>query len=609
MEKVLKIDETGIAGKKYLVLTAVLFVFGLFFLYANLDRQRNAFIQDSLNKEAEKLIGFVESDMRARIPALRRLVKRWQFSKGTQKENFIEDVTAYLKDLPGFQAMQIVDKEFNVSLVVSLEEDLDKNGINIVDENKDTETVKRAVKGKKPVMSPVILLDGLGLGFRVYFPIFIDEDFDGLLIVVFVFNDWLEYIFSIREVGSGIADDAIFVSVDGKGVFKKIAKDKIINKSFKSLSSVEMLGHVFSVILFPTNSFISNNADKFPEIILGIGGIFSALFLLVMYLSQRVFLFAKKTHQMNINLGTEIQARKKMESILKETSSRLELATQAGKIGVWSMDVESKKLKWNGIMYEIYEMLPDQTPTYSDWISKVVQDDVEEVEAKFDKFLNEGGVFSSEFRISLEDKGIRYISAKGKVEKDKNGNIIKLTGVNLDVTPSKEAEAQIAYAANHDALTGLPSLRLIKEKVDVAFSLARRHKTLIAVMFLDLDGFKAVNDTYGHDVGDLVLKEASNRFNEVLRESDTVGRIGGDEFIFILNDISSQADAEKVAKKVIEAISFPFQSIPDNSLAIGVSIGIAFYPGDGFNVESLVKEADKAMYKVKNSGKNNYAFA
>lgn len=609
MEKVLKIDETGIAGKKYLVLTAVLLVFGLFFLYANLDRQRNAFIQDSLNKEAEKLIGFVESDMRARIPALRRLVKRWQFSKGTQKENFIADVTAYLKDLPGFQAMQIVDKEFNVSLVVSLEEDLEKNVINIVDENKDTETVKRAEKGKKPVMSPVLFLDGLGLGFRVYFPIFIDEEFDGLLIVVFVFNDWLEYIFSIREKGSGIADDAIFVSVDGKGVFKKIAKDKIINKSFKSVSSVEMLGHVFSVNLFPTNSFISNNADKFPEIILAIGGIFFALFLLVMYLSQRVFLFAKKTHQMNINLGAEIQARKKMESVLKETSSRLELATQAGKIGVWSMDVETKKLKWNGIMYEIYGMLPDQTPTYSDWIAKVVQDDVEEVEAKFDKFLNEGGIFSSEFRIFLEDKGIRYISAKGKVEKDKNGNIIKLTGVNLDVTPSKEAEAQIAYAANHDALTGLPSLRLIKEKVDVAFSLARRHKTLISVMFLDLDGFKAVNDTYGHDVGDLVLKEASNRFNEVLRESDTVGRIGGDEFIFILNDISSQADAEKVAKKVIEAISFPFQSIPDNSLAIGVSIGIAFYPGDGFNVESLVKEADKAMYKVKNSGKNNYAFA
>ena len=179
-----------------------------------------------------------------------------------------------------------------------------------------------------------------------------------------------------------------------------------------------------------------------------------------------------------------------------------------------------------------------------------------------------------------------------------------------EVLVRKRAEEKIQHLANHDALTGLPSLRLGKDRLANAIANAKRHKRKAAVMFVDLDGFKEVNDTLGHDVGDEVLKDVSERLLKSVREVDTVARIGGDEFTVVLTEIKTEDDAAIVAKKIIGNVSEPFVVGGGGAqTTIGASIGIAIFPDHGASAEELVHRGDQAMYTVKRQGKNNYAFA
>jgi len=178
----------------------------------------------------------------------------------------------------------------------------------------------------------------------------------------------------------------------------------------------------------------------------------------------------------------------------------------------------------------------------------------------------------------------------------------------FDLTKQKQAEEQILHLANHDALTGLPTMRLATERMHSAIALGRRHKTKIAIMFVDLDGFKNVNDTHGHAIGDLLLQEVARRFVNCLRATDTVARVGGDEFVIIQSEPMDHVAANKVAENIIKTLEAPF-ILEDNEVTIGASIGIAIYPEHGEDAKELIKNADKAMYEVKHSGKNNHRIA
>lgn len=169
-------------------------------------------------------------------------------------------------------------------------------------------------------------------------------------------------------------------------------------------------------------------------------------------------------------------------------------------------------------------------------------------------------------------------------------------------------KAEIERIATHDQLTGLPALNLAQDRLQMAVSAAERSGRKLAVMFLDLDGFKEVNDGYGHEAGDLVLTEVGNRLRACLRKGDTAARIGGDEFIVILPTIESEEDVSSVADKVVKTLSLPIP-FSGKDLNIGVSIGVAIYPDDGKNPVQLRRAADAAMYEVKKSGKMGYSFA
>ncbi|MDO8206261.1 MAG: diguanylate cyclase [Gallionella sp.] len=162
--------------------------------------------------------------------------------------------------------------------------------------------------------------------------------------------------------------------------------------------------------------------------------------------------------------------------------------------------------------------------------------------------------------------------------------------------------------ALHDALTGLPNRRLLMDRLSLSIVQANRRRGMMAVLYLDLDGFKQVNDTLGHDAGDTLLKMVSDRLVAAVREEDTVARLGGDEFVIVLSELSNADDIARLAPKMIQAVSQPY-SIQEHSVNITVSIGISIFPTHGTDAESLMKSADLALYEAKHAGKNAYRLA
>ncbi|MCW9014554.1 MAG: EAL domain-containing protein [Gammaproteobacteria bacterium] len=197
-----------------------------------------------------------------------------------------------------------------------------------------------------------------------------------------------------------------------------------------------------------------------------------------------------------------------------------------------------------------------------------------------------------------------YNPGRDKNDQDK---FIGTYGIARDITDRVEAEEIIRFQAYHDMLTRLPNRTLLKDRLNQAISHTKRNNTKLAIMFLDLDRFKVVNDTLGHMIGDQLLQAVSTRLKKCLREGDTLARIGGDEFTLLLPEIHTRKDSEHIADKIIHALKKPF-CIDDHEFFVSTSIGIAHYPDDGTTMETLIKHADIAMYHVKDNGKDGYKF-
>jgi diguanylate cyclase (GGDEF)-like protein/PAS domain S-box-containing protein len=223
------------------------------------------------------------------------------------------------------------------------------------------------------------------------------------------------------------------------------------------------------------------------------------------------------------------------------------------------------------------------------------------------KSISEGNTWRGEFHNRKKDGELYWEIASIAPVKQKNGQISHYVAVKEDITDLKEAKRRIDHLANHDALTDLPNRKLAMERLVAALASARCDQKQVAVMFVDLDGFKAVNDSYGHDTGDQLLKETAQRLKCGVRDIDTVSRIGGDEFLVILNNVVDKKTVEDVTERLIHSIASSY-SIGKAEVAISASIGIALYPGDSEKPTDLVNLADDAMYAVKHAGKNNYAF-
>jgi diguanylate cyclase (GGDEF)-like protein/PAS domain S-box-containing protein len=213
-----------------------------------------------------------------------------------------------------------------------------------------------------------------------------------------------------------------------------------------------------------------------------------------------------------------------------------------------------------------------------------------------------------EVRLLKRDGSTLVADIVMQVALSENGKNLEVTAAIRDISERKAAEVILTELAHKDELTGLPNRIVFYELAEHALNVAKRNKTRVAILYVDLDKFKPINDTYGHDVGDEVLRTAASRITACLRESDSVFRIGGDEFIVLLEGRVDEEGVTRLAENIIKSVSSTI-TINDYSCQVGASIGVAIYPDNGVNIDVLTQRADKAMYQVKKSGRNNLSFA
>jgi len=188
---------------------------------------------------------------------------------------------------------------------------------------------------------------------------------------------------------------------------------------------------------------------------------------------------------------------------------------------------------------------------------------------------------------------------------DDSGDVIGLVGITREINEIRQTEVALQHLATHDALTDLPNRFLMVDRLGQLLARAKRSGTAFAVLFMDIDGFKEVNDSYGHEVGDLLLRAVAGRLTKNVRQSDTVARIGGDEFVIILETVRKDRGADAVALKVERSVATPYL-LQGHTLQVTVSIGISFYPDNGEDADTLLRAADSAMYLAKRKGGNRH---
>lgn len=221
--------------------------------------------------------------------------------------------------------------------------------------------------------------------------------------------------------------------------------------------------------------------------------------------------------------------------------------------------------------------------------------------------LRRDGIWKGELVNRRKDGSPYPVALTLSVVADESGKVSHHVAIFSDISERREREERIRFLSEHDVLTGLPNRALVHDRIERTVASVRRHGGRLAVLFIDLDRFKPINDTLGHGIGDRVLCEIARRLGATVRASDTVGRQGGDEFVVLLPDVGGPDDAARVAEKIIAAVGAACR-IDEHELSLGASVGIAVYPDDGSDVEALLRAADAAMYEAKSSGGHAYRF-
>ncbi|MCG6890061.1 MAG: PAS domain-containing protein [Gammaproteobacteria bacterium] len=355
--------------------------------------------------------------------------------------------------------------------------------------------------------------------------------------------------------------------------------------------------------------------------------------------------------EQTIGVVQDITEQKKIEQELRYKDALANQAEAITEIGHFVYDEIRQKYLFASpglarILGKQVEDLLQNSPMGPGGIDVVHPDDREMVQKTHDRFLADGDEWQVDYRLLRNDGEVRWIRELGKAHLMGHGIPEQTIGVLQDITAQKNAEraiisardtleqqvvertrelantvkqlqieieerekiaAELHFLANHDALTGLPSLRLCKDRLDQSLAEARRNRQTSAVMFLDLDGFKEINDRYGHEFGDSVLRETAQRITIEIRETDTVARIGGDEFVIILSSLPESSIANRIARGLVNEITRPLD-IDGVEVTVSASIGISLYPENGLTAEELIRSADKAMYCIKRAGKNNFGF-
>ncbi|MBC5825800.1 MAG: EAL domain-containing protein [Candidatus Eremiobacteraeota bacterium] len=291
---------------------------------------------------------------------------------------------------------------------------------------------------------------------------------------------------------------------------------------------------------------------------------------------------------------------------IAERNRSLENAQRLAGVGNWTNSLSTGQVTYSQEMRRIFG-LSALDPAANMLRRFDHPDDAEEIKRVAGDAMRRLQPYSIDHRIVLRDGSVRHVHEQAEFAFDENGRAQHLVGTLVDITERKQAEQKLAFLAHHDALTGLPNRTLLADRLGQYISHAKRLSRIVAVLFLDLDRFKDINDSLGHTAGDELLKEVGTRLLQSVRAGDTVARSGGDEFVIVLADIAEQKHVAGIVQAVVNAFAAPFV-IESRDLFVTPSIGISLYPCDDADADGLIRNADAAMYQAKDRGRNNFVF-
>jgi len=308
-----------------------------------------------------------------------------------------------------------------------------------------------------------------------------------------------------------------------------------------------------------------------------------------------------------LGLYQDITDQMRAQDALKQSEERFRAFFEFASIGLVIEDLDGKYLQVNDAFCKMVGYSQEELIGKS--YHEITHPDDLNADITQKKRLLQGEIeyFQIEKRYSHKQGNTIWVLLSISLIKDGGGAPLLFTGQIQDITARKEMMQKLEYLANHDALTGLPNRTLYFDRLEHALQKAKRAQLDVAVMFLDLDYFKQINDIYGHDVGDRLLQTVAQRLQSVLRESDTVARFGGDEFAFLLENIGQENDLRGVIEKIFTALRQPIQ-VNGHTFDVTPSMGISIYPKHGEEGKTLFMKADMAMYRAKESGRNQHVF-
>ena len=309
-----------------------------------------------------------------------------------------------------------------------------------------------------------------------------------------------------------------------------------------------------------------------------------------------------------VGLSEDITERRRAREALRESEASLAAAQHIAHIGSWERNLATNEMHWSDETYRIFGLTPRQPPiVFTMFLNLIHPDDRQSVMASVSKAIDEKQPYSIEYRVIRPDGGERIVHAQAEIVSGNDSRTDRIIGTLQDVTEYRRTQERLNHLAHYDTLTGLPNRVLLQDRLSQAMVEADRRDRLVAVMFLDLDRFKIINDTLGHDVGDALLKSVAERLKSCVRVGDTISRLGGDEFTIVLANIAHVDDVVHVAQKIIASFIAPFH-IDGRELFGSPSLGITLYPFDDNDIDSLLRNADAAMYHAKELGRNTFQF-
>ncbi len=301
----------------------------------------------------------------------------------------------------------------------------------------------------------------------------------------------------------------------------------------------------------------------------------------------------------------DITARKQAEQRLLQSELNLREAQRIAHLGSWVWTIKSGELEWSAEQYKIFGYPPNSfDPLYETFINAIHPEDKENVKRVISEAIDAGLTFDLEFRIIQPGGAIRWISTQGEVTDNTTGTVEKMVGTSMDITQRKHLEEKLKFQAVHDQLTGLYNRRVLEQRLNDEVERAVRYKHSLSVFLLDIDHFKRINDTHGHQTGDSVLQAFASTLERTTRKTDFLARYGGEEFVVILPETTLDT-ALSLAERLREEIATQPVPVNDGSLLeITASIGIANFPEHTESPQALLGMADKAMYNAKQDGRN-----